>query len=221
MPADVRRPGRGLDPGRPRSAYTDRRDLTWARLVSFDYERRAAEDPDYPGIPLDSPERRESARIIRQLGDRDPMAPAPMEAVYDSGAEALESTNLTVLTYWAGEYRRALPLYEAETAQAEALGRLARAARGWSYITTLRIALGDLAGARSSLEQAEALAARLGQPMPQLLTARDLLAWTLDVGWAELAATLEAITASPDPGLAWALGGLRAAWPAPSPGWGR
>jgi hypothetical protein len=189
--------------------YAEKHDLTWARLVSFDDERRAAENPEHPGIPIDSAERRQSARIIRRA-PRDPMGPAPLEAVYDTRDEALKSTNLTVLAYWAGDYRRALPLYEAETAQAETLGRWARAARGWSYITTLRLALGDTIGAQASLHQADALAARLGRPLPQLLNAKDTLTWVADSGWDQLAGAVGAITASTDPGLAWALGPLHA-----------
>ena len=190
--------GRGL-------LYAENHDLTWARLVSFDDERRSATNPDYPGIPIDSAERRESAAIIRQA-PRDPMGPAPMEAVYDTREEALQSPNLTVLTYWAGDYRRALSGYETETAQAERAGRWARAARGWSYITALRAALGDIEGALASVKQAETLAARLGRLVPQLFGAKDALTHALDTGWEELASAFEAVIASSDPGLAWTLG---------------
>lgn len=195
--------GRGL-------LYAEKHDLTWARLVSFEDERRSAMNPDYPGIPVDSAERRESAAIIRQA-PRDPMGPAPMEAVYDTREEALQSPNLTVLTYWAGDYRRALAGYEAETALAERDGRWARAARGWSYITSLRVALGDIDGALESVKRAEALAARLGRPLPQLIAAKDALALVLDTGWDELAATFETIIALADPALAWTLGPSHAA----------
>lgn len=195
--------GRGL-------FYTEKHDLTWARLISFDDERRAATNPDYPGIPTDSAERRESAAIIRQA-PRDPMGPAPMEAIYDNRDDALQSSNLTVLTYWAGDYRRALSGYETETAKAERDGRWARAARGWSYITSLRAALGDLDGALASVKQAEALAARLGRPLPQLIAAKDALTLVFDTGWEELSVAFEAIIALSDPALAWALGPSQAA----------
>jgi tetratricopeptide (TPR) repeat protein len=195
--------GRGL-------LYTEKHDLTWARLLSFEDERRAATNPDHPGIPVDSAERRESAAIIRQA-PRDPMGPAPMEAIYDTRDEALQSPNLTVLTYWAGDYRRALSGYESETAQAERDGRWARAARGWSYITSLRAALGDIDGALASVKQAETLAARLGRPLPQLVAAKDALTLVLDTGWEELASTFKRIIALSDPGLAWALGPSHAA----------
>src|SRR5262245_15139148 len=44
-----------------------RRDTTWARLMVYDIERREAADPDYPGIPLDSPERREVMARLWEL----------------------------------------------------------------------------------------------------------------------------------------------------------
>ena len=83
--------------------YTgDRRDVAWARLVSFDSERQAAEDTDHPGIGIDTPERRESARILR-AAHLDPFAPAPMEAVFSSAEEAEESTNLVLRANRLGE----------------------------------------------------------------------------------------------------------------------
>ena len=67
--------------------YAGARDVAWARLLCFDYQRREAEDPDHPGIPIDSAERREAAAILR-AAHLDPLGPAPMEAVFDTRAEA-------------------------------------------------------------------------------------------------------------------------------------
>src|SRR5205814_8459484 len=105
-----------------------KRDVAWARLVMFDHQRREAEDAEYPGIPLDTPERAEAAAILR-AARLDPMGPAPMEAVFASRDEALTSTNLVVLGYWCGDMAGALPLYMAEVEKALAKGQLARAAR--------------------------------------------------------------------------------------------
>lgn len=41
-----------------------RRDVTWAFLASFDLERRETSDPDFPGIPLDVPERHEVWHVL-------------------------------------------------------------------------------------------------------------------------------------------------------------
>ena len=85
-----------------------RRDVAWARMVAFDHQRRETEDPDHPGIPLDTPERGEAARILRDAR-LDPLGPAPMEAVFESRDEALASSNLVVLFHWAGEYAGSPP----------------------------------------------------------------------------------------------------------------
>jgi tetratricopeptide (TPR) repeat protein len=187
--------------------YAGDRDIAWARLLSFDCERRAAEDPQYPGLPTDTAERRESARILREAR-LDPLGPGPIEAVFDSRKEAAASTNLFVLSLWAGEHERSLPLFEAEAAEAEALGRLARAARAWAGASLCQSALGHLDDAQRSFEQATGLAARLGTPVGAVLVPQHLLCLTLDEGWAELAATYRGLIASENPALAWVLGSL-------------
>jgi DNA-binding SARP family transcriptional activator len=190
---------------RPGLGYAGhRRDVAWARLVSYESERRAAEDDRYPGIPLDTPERRESARILH-AAHLDPLSPAPMEAVYASRAEAITSTNLVVLTGWAGEYARCVPLLAAEAEAALGRGQLARAARCWSFLTINLLGLGRLHEARDALEQAQVLAARVGQPMFVVLGAKENLALALDEGWEELADSFRPLSASVHPANSWAL----------------
>jgi tetratricopeptide (TPR) repeat protein len=200
---------RAWDLARQGLGYAGARDVTWAQLLSFDYERRAAEDPDHPGVPLDSPERRHSARILREA-PIDPLGPAPMEAVFDSREEALESSNLTVLLICAGEMAYCLPRLEAEAKAAEAIGRLARAARAWGNAGVCEVALGRLAAGRRSAARAEALSARLGAPLPHLINLRDALCSTLDEGWEELAAMAGPVAASTNPALAWVVGTIAA-----------
>ena len=189
--------------------YAEDRDVAWAGLVSFDAERRAADDPAHPGIPHDSPERRESARILR-AARLDPLGPAPMEAVFDTRAEALESANLVVRTFWAGEYDRCLAGFEAEAAEAEGRGRLARAARGWAFASECQSALGRLADARAALERAQALGARIGVPILPVLAARACLASALDDEWEAMADAFAPLAHSPHPALAFGLGWTRA-----------
>jgi class 3 adenylate cyclase/tetratricopeptide (TPR) repeat protein len=155
--------------------YTAEHDATWARLLSFDEERRAAEAPEHAGIPIDNADRREAARILR-AASLDPLGPAPVEGVVDSRAEALESSNLVVLMLWAGEYSRCLPLFEAEAIEAESLGRVARAARAWGGVAACHAALGNLPEAREALDRALGHAARLGAPLPFALYTQDALA---------------------------------------------
>jgi tetratricopeptide (TPR) repeat protein len=190
-------------------SYAEDRDVAWARLVSFDAERRAAEDPSHPGIPHDSPERRESARILR-AARLDPLGPAPMEGVFDTRTEALESANLVVRTFSAGEYARCLPGFEAEAAEAEEQGRLARAARGWAMASQCQSALGRLAEARAALERAETLGARIGVPILPVLSARACLASVLDEEWGAMADAFAPLAGSTHPALAFGLGWARA-----------
>jgi class 3 adenylate cyclase/tetratricopeptide (TPR) repeat protein len=182
--------------------YAGPHDVAWARLISFDLERRVAEDPEYPGIPTDNPERRESARILREAR-LDPLAPAPMEAVFDSLDEALQCSNLAVLTAWAGEYARCIPLFEAEAFEAESLGRHLRAARAWGILSYCAAALGDLERARQAIERTHSLAARLAIRIPGLIYADRTLAGVLDEGWEELGPVFRAVASSPDPAFAW------------------
>jgi tetratricopeptide (TPR) repeat protein len=189
--------------------YAGARDVAWARLVSFDHERKAAEQPDHPGIAIDSPERRESARILRDA-HLDPLGPAPMEAVFDSREEALTSSNLGIIHYWAGEYAHCLPLLEAEAEEAESLGRLSRAARCRAFAAYCQTALGGLDDARRSLEQAQAFAARLGTPMFMVVYAQDALCLAVDEGWDAIAAIGGPLSASTNPALAWGLGFISA-----------
>ncbi|MCA1843202.1 MAG: hypothetical protein LC792_08425, partial [Actinobacteria bacterium] len=189
--------------------YAGAREVAWARLVSFDYERRAAENPEHPGIPIDSPERRESARILREA-HLDPVGPAPMEAVFDSRQEALTSSNLGVLHYWAGEYARCVPLLEVEAEEAESLGRLSRAARCRAFAAFCQTALGRFDDARRSFGHAQGLAARLGTPLFPVVYAQDALCLALDEGWDEIAAIAGPLSASTNPALAWGLGYIAA-----------
>jgi tetratricopeptide (TPR) repeat protein len=181
------------------------RNVAWARLVSYDHERRAAEDREHPGIPLDSPERREAARILRAAA-LDPVALAPMEAVFDSREEVYSSANLFVLIIWAGEYARCLPLLHEEAEAAVSRGQLARAVRCWAMVAQCDAALGRLDEARQALEETDALSARLGQPMFIALHAREQLALALDEGWDELAPIFGSIADSASPASSWALG---------------
>ena len=129
-----------------------------------------------------------------------------MEAVFDSRDEALESSNLSVLTGWAGEYAAGNPLLEAEALEAESLGRLVGAARAWATVAYCAAVLGDLDKARQAIQRTRSLAARLAMPVPQLIYAERTLAGILDEGWEELAPVFDALASSPNPALAWIRG---------------
>jgi tetratricopeptide (TPR) repeat protein len=190
-------------------AHAGPRDIAWARMIAFDYQRREAEDAAHPGIPLDSPERRESARILR-AARLDPLGPSPMEAVFDDRQEALTSTNLVVLVQWAGEYGTCLPLLGVEARDAESHGRLARAARAGAMVAICQACLGRLPEAEAALERAQALSTRLGTPAFPVIYAQDSLATGLDERWEQVAATVGPLLAARHPALAWARGSFLA-----------
>jgi DNA-binding CsgD family transcriptional regulator len=186
-----------------------RRDVAWARLVSFDHMRREAEDSEHPGIPIDTYERREAARILRDAR-LDPAGPGPMEAVLACRAEAYTSINFFVLHYWAGEYLGTLPSLQEETEQSLSRGQLNRAARCKAAAAIIESALGRLDDAKRSLDGARALAGRAGQPVWATLLAQETLAVARDDGLDELAATLAPLITSTAPSLVWASGSIYA-----------
>jgi hypothetical protein len=188
----------------------DRRDTSWALLISFDNERRAAQDSDRPGIPVDTPERRQATRIL-QSAELDPFGFAPMVSVYDSRAEAMASTNFAVLAYGTGDYSRCLAAFRAEAEAASARGQVARTARCLAFAAACHIALGDLADGRSTMTRAEELATRVGQPTPALLYPQEHLSVAMNAGWEGVAAVFQAISSDPRPALAWSMGFVYAA----------
>jgi tetratricopeptide (TPR) repeat protein len=189
--------------------YAGAHDVAWARLVSIDHERQSAEDPDHPGIPLDTAERREAARILR-LARLDPMAPSPMEAVFDHREDVFESDSLLVLTCWGGEFAHCLPRFKAEAEEAERVGRLVRAARALAGAGSCEVALGLVTQAKETLARADALSSRLATPLITVVFAQEFLASVLDEGWDRLLAVFGPLAASTHPTLAWARGNAAA-----------
>jgi tetratricopeptide (TPR) repeat protein len=129
-----------------------------------------------------------------------------MEAAVESRQDLLDSSNLVVLGSWAGEYEHALPAVTAEAKDAEALGRLARAARAYGQAALFEISLGRLSDARRSLERADDLSARLGTPIPTVLYPRHLLCWATDEGWEHIEGTLAFLVTTDNPALFWTRG---------------
>ncbi|MGH9036341.1 MAG: hypothetical protein ACRD0O_11305, partial [Acidimicrobiia bacterium] len=182
-----------------------RRDVAWARLVLIDHERREADDPETPGIPIDSPERAEAALLL-QVARLDPMGPGPMESYFASREEAAASSNLAILLYMAGEYARTLPLVEAEAEAASSRGQVARAASCEALASMALTALGRLPEAREALERASAR--QVGLPPFIVVIAKDQLADALDEGWEELAGTFGQMSSALPKSLSWARGSI-------------
>jgi hypothetical protein len=145
-----------------------RRDTAWAWLMSFDLMRREAEDPQQPGIPLDTPERRQVSEIVRHLphAERPPLA-----SPFADRAEVLTeaSDDPLSLTYLAGNFRASLPLLLERAAQREQQGRIASAVSEWSLVSRCYNALGDLAAAQEAFNRGSALVSRLPGPSAQTM----------------------------------------------------
>jgi class 3 adenylate cyclase/tetratricopeptide (TPR) repeat protein len=143
----------------------NRRDLTWAILVSFDLERRAAGDPDFPGIPLEVPERREAFRILMaNLMAGGAKLPA---RIFESRGEAIEGAGSvpSVMAYWTGEYARASAAASDErVADYVKRGQLGMAAALLIAMARCQSALGHLAASREAVARAAELAERVGNP---------------------------------------------------------
>src|SRR5262249_30595458 len=139
----------------------ERRDATWALLKSLDIMRAEAEDPDFPGHMLDTPERREVGRVVERF---------PPAAVFDelqtgwyfaSRAEVLaKAPDSPWVFYTTGDFRASLRLFGKHAAETERQGRLVAAIIPWANIARCHNALGDFAAARAAYERAAALASR-------------------------------------------------------------
>jgi tetratricopeptide (TPR) repeat protein len=99
-----------------------------------------------------------------------------------------------------------LPAFTTEASEAEALGRLARAARAYGQVALFQIALGHLSDARRSIERADTLSVRLGMPVPTVIYPRHLLCWTVDEGWEQIEGTFAFLAATEDKALVWSRG---------------
>jgi hypothetical protein len=144
-----------------------RRDTTWARLMVHDIERRDAVDPEFPGIPISSAEREEVMRLLwempafRHLGQR-------MFAymAFDSRDDVLARAgdDPMALVFWAGEYRKALPLLEQATRHALERGQISLAICNLSLVARVHCMFGDFASSMSIYGRMVELYARANDP---------------------------------------------------------
>jgi tetratricopeptide (TPR) repeat protein len=198
-----------------------RRDLTWAVLASFDLERREASDPDFPGIPLDVPERRAASRI--QFANQ-----AAMEGfgglgtfgnwVFESREDAIGRGGTIfgpgVMAYWAGEYTRASAVASERAADFVKRGQLGLAVTLLTVLARCQVTLGNLAASREALARATELAERIGTPPFVVLALRAVLfdhAYIRGEGEEFALAVLERILAEDAPELRYVKALLRAA----------
>jgi tetratricopeptide (TPR) repeat protein len=157
----------------------------------FDLQRREAEDPDNPGIPLDTPERHAISQVFEDIGSaQDSPSVFGVRIIYSSRADVLARApdDPVLLEFWAGEYRRSLALWERLALEAEERGEIANPVWHWAQAARCHNALGDFAEARAAYERGTALATRLTGPSPQtfrLAAARDEMRLAVGEGWEE------------------------------------
>ncbi len=192
-----------------------RRDITWATLMIHDLTRREAEDPEHPGIILDTPERRELSRFLRSSPPRGRGYGAEG---WSSRREVLANAanEPFALAFYAGEYRRSLGPMRNEALESEAQGRIARAVHDWGEAARCHIALGELDEAREAYGRARALYARLPGRSPESIwlgAASYSMALALDSGWERELRRLEAYLREPTPEYSYAHA-LARAWAA-------
>ena len=134
----------------------DRRDATWLVLVVMDIIRRETSDPCFPGIPLDSPERRAVSRACEALGSV-PRLALPFY-ILPTRRDVLACA---VPQPWrAGDYRGAVGLFRPLAIDAESRGQIAQAGAWWSNVFRFHTALGEFGEAREARERMAWAAAR-------------------------------------------------------------
>jgi hypothetical protein len=162
-------------------------------LVLHDVDRREAEDPQFPGVVLDSTERREALRVLLDtggVGDRVDLARFAVAAVYGRRDRIPDDAaqDPTVRLFLLGDYTGALPLFEERARTAHARGQLALEGYCRGSAARCHIALGDLDAGQAGLAEERRISARIGRGLwgwqrLQLTGTLDGLAHALDSGW--------------------------------------
>ena len=153
--------------GRGLALAGDERDAVWASLVLHELDRRDAADPDFPGMMLDVPERREALRVLLDAGETAGRADLARYAVAARHGRrdripAEAASDPTVRLFLLGDAAGALPLFETGAREAAELGRLAQEGYCRGAAARCRIALGELDAGRAGLDEVAGIAGRIG-----------------------------------------------------------
>ena len=161
-----------------------RRDWAWAVLRGHDLDRLDAEDPEYPGIVVDTPERREIAQFSPAFERNQGLTQGSRPILWWAQWNIFESRRAALETAGPASLRCRISSGPA---------RIAMRCRSWSAAPTppssgvswpappyhvaacsrLRAALGDLALAERDLVRLTELAERAGNP-PMVVGVREL-----------------------------------------------
>jgi DNA-binding SARP family transcriptional activator len=187
----------------------------WAVLTLLALDRKEAADPEYVGLPLDQPQRREALatlyRSSRVVSGGLELARYAVAAIYERRdrvpVEAAQDP--TVLLYLLGALGPALPAFERGAAEARARGELAREVHCRASIARSLAALGDLAGGRERLQEARELADRIpaggwSWERIHVVGARDALTLATGEDWEDMQPVFDELASAEDPVLRWA-----------------
>jgi len=160
----------------------DRRDETYLIVRSFELSQSEFDDPSHPGIPLDTPERRELRELARDLP---PVSNATLFVPYiDSRAEARRALDRigpgdtswrTLGALWAlGEFHELCAAIRGDIADALARGVVPRAVFDFALLARVQNVLGEFDAAQIALDEELALVPRISEtsnPTLQLFSA--------------------------------------------------
>ncbi len=169
----------------------EHRDLTWLRLVSCDVMRREQENAEYPGIPLDNPERREMSTLVRSLSPADltgVMLLIPLASRHEMPRRWPMGKFM-----WTGDFQGSLASLEKWATRYEREGRINSAAICLAGLARCRLALGEIAAAEEAHAHAFALCDRLpvrGRAGVACAAYRFDRCIAVNEGWSELSTTV-------------------------------
>ena len=183
--------------------YTGKeRDITWASLTEIDITRREAEDPENPGIAIETETSIELREVLARLPQHQ-LTDRNIERPYSSRQQIMADPSPAPRVYLrTGDYRKALMMWQQEAAETEQRGALARATRAWASAARCHNAMGNFVEARAGVDRASALAARVGLVsfgMVTLLGVQTELRFAIDDDWTDLLTTIRGVLKVPDP----------------------
>jgi class 3 adenylate cyclase len=160
----------------------DRRDETYVQLRSFELAQREFDDPEHPGIPLDTPERRELlelTRLLPQMSGATLFSPfiesrAEAQHAYEMALPGDSSWSLLGPLWLLGAHREMRDLLRGRIDELLARGVIASTVFDLALLARVQNVLGEYDGAQASLDQGFALLPRIAEtsnPALQLFAA--------------------------------------------------
>lgn len=169
---------------------SDDREPVWSQLQTTALLAEGIDDPQWPGIILGTPDQLRLAAAVRRL----PAADRPRASVFFRAFGSREEVQQTsaddagALTFWAGDYRRALEQLGPLADQAQEAGRLEEAILHAATQARCHTALGEFADADAAFARSVDLVGRLAAPsvfIGHLLSAEEERWAALGEGWGD------------------------------------